>query len=369
MKYVAVSDTHLGQQGTDGSGQVSLLSSKVSNNKINDLSRIIKDFAGGDQVTLVGVGDIMDLSLSYMKDAMVDLNDLISSLNVNEFIYVPGNHDHHIWSIHCENMRVVSQLKRGAHPMEGSIYKATPVSGEYSDIFTIFLQKPTTIAYPTYQIPNKSIYFTHGHLFGGLYTFTSDVFAPFMENKVDHEKTVATINVALIEFIYWLLGETGAGMGADGIMEAIYADSQKGKKSLLYNALKSAIEIIMPKSFIWGFPDKWEKIIVRWVGTKIIDNFVKEPKPITSMDRYMDANENQDLAREWASKTKLDKRGTIITGHTHNGYSEESNKYIDIFNLGSWLITPTDPEPDCKVLLIVPDGITQGIDKFELIDV
>jgi len=72
--------------------------------------------------------------------------------------------------------------------------------------------------------------FRSRHLFGGIYTWLSQILQKRLV-RFPPERVAATVNLSLIEFIYWLLGETGEGMGADGLVETIYTDLQKGNTS------------------------------------------------------------------------------------------------------------------------------------------
>jgi hypothetical protein len=82
----------------------------------------------------------------------------------------------------------------------------------------------------TANLKDVLFYVTHGHLFGGLYTWLSQILQKRLV-RFPPERVAATVNLSLIEFIYWLLGETGEGMGADGLIETIYTDIQKGNTS------------------------------------------------------------------------------------------------------------------------------------------
>ena len=361
MKYIALSDLHLGQTGEDRLGEFSLLSCGAKNSraelKIEQLGDTIRDFAGSSPVSMILVGDVLDLSLSYIRNAMKDFQDLLARLPaIHELVYVVGNHDHHIWTMHCEYKDVIMRMYNGLLPNKGSVYQRTGIHGDRFELMEKLLNNPKAfIAYPTYKLPNSSVYFTHGHLFGGLYTFLSDILKPFLPENLPHADVTATVNVAVIEFIYWLIGETGHGMGAEGIMEAIYMDFQKGKKSLIYKALESAADVLLKDGVVKCFPDSWERTIAKWVARRIIDKTVKEPKPITSMDRLIPSETSRTRASEWVKNT-IQEKPKLVVGHTHvsDHFVDES---MELFNLGSWLVGPNEPEPDSNVLLIEDNNL------------
>jgi UDP-2,3-diacylglucosamine pyrophosphatase LpxH len=333
---------------------------------VDKLSKVISDFAGNSPVSLICVGDTLDLTLSYVETCVTEFVKLLEKLpKFHNIIYVVGNHDHHIWTMHSEYNNITSRLLKGMIPNKGGIYQNTGVRGEQFQLFEALLNGPSVIlAYPMFKLPESYVYFTHGHLFGDIYTFISDVLAPFIPKDLPHVKIASTLNVAVIEFIYWLIGETGEGMGSDGIMEAIYADSQKGKKSLLNEALNSAVKVLLPNGIIKGFPDSWERSIAKWIGKNMINEYVKEPRPITALDRHMPSETSRKLAQDWINKTidlANEKNGIkLVCGHTHiSDRFVVPDKQIEIINLGGWLIDACDLSPDTNVLLI--DG-----DKLEL---
>lgn len=354
MKTIAISDAHLGQFGTDNSGYYSLLSSRcqepAAKAKLAAFVRAVNTFAGNEKITLIGVGDILDLSLSFLGDALADLSQLLELLPcVHTFDYVIGNHDHHIWTMECERKRTATAMIQGKLPLANSIYY--PFSDETGTLMSSFLGQNTRIRLHYPSLHRDNITFTHGHLFGGLYTFVSDVLAPFLPVGKSYEEIAATVNTPLLEFIYWQIGEAGFGMGADGVAEAIFADVAKGNKSLLHDALDSAVEVLLPKGIIFGFPDSWERALARWIGRNIIKYYVKEQEPLSSVDRFQEVDKTRKRANEWLSKTKSG-ASLIVSGHTHVIDDGNVAGMSNTLNLGSWLVEPGRPEPDSCILFI-----------------
>ena len=120
-KIVAISDLHLGQTGSDKLGQYSLLSSRAPGNMVDVFASAVAGYAGAERFTLLIAGDGLDLSVSYAEDALADLRDLLAALAragacPHEIVYVIGNHDHHLWSLHSEDKRLLSSLRAGRVP-------------------------------------------------------------------------------------------------------------------------------------------------------------------------------------------------------------------------------------------------------------
>ncbi len=87
-KYVLISDLHLGQNGGDKKGQYSVLSKPAPGSPADQahhmrdvterLAAKVETFAAGDKnLTLIVAGDLLDLSLAYLGDALTDLGALL----------------------------------------------------------------------------------------------------------------------------------------------------------------------------------------------------------------------------------------------------------------------------------------------------
>lgn len=374
MKKIIMSDLHLGQNGLDGSGNYSLLSDipshlykekEKADAKMNILKSRVKLFAGKDPIALICCGDTLDLSLAYFDQAYHDLEYLLKNIpSITSLVLVVGNHDHHLWTMHCEYKNIIAPLMHGNSLCRAGIYQPTQ-----GDVFELFEKNLSgrlgrdimvDIAYPSYsfQIEDETFYCTHGHLFGGLYNLVSRIMSIFLEEEVDEGKH-ATMNVALIELIYWLCGETGEGMGANGIIEALHADAEKGDDSLIKQIVSKGVDEILPEGIIRGIPDSWERNFVKWAIGKFVDKTLEEkPAIVISKDRYEDPAQTIKRVEGWMTsilKINKEEKLSFIFGHTHrSGMANIGNVYV--YNLGSWLVESKDDDPDTEILTIGDDG-------------
>lgn len=386
-KIVAISDTHLGQYGADAMGQFSLLSTRVEDNLVPNFARAVEEFAGGDRVNLVVVGDFLDLSLSYMEDALTDLRELLRQVSVDQIIYVIGNHDNVLWSLHCEEKNLLGSLRLGrvpaadpARPGGKGLYKITPCTGEP---FTLlqplvdqvygFREVPITIAYPSYTVQtedNTLLYFTHGHLIGGLYTLLSDI----LETKLamfPRERVAATVNQPLIGLIYWLIGEMGEGLGIDGLIERVYTDIQKGDGHETRELIQRVADKLLVHGIVPGAPDRLERWLVVRIAMYLLRKKLPPSQVGASTDRYVEVEQTEAELLEWIKhvpqlRTRLEDRSHlthVITGHTHVPYQ---HLYPDTtmtgWNLGSWLVEPHHEPPRTGFLGIQRDGEVAWVD-------
>lgn len=378
-KIVAISDLHLGQNGVDGLGQYSLLSTRVSQNLVQPLVQAVASFADNDPVTLVVAGDFLDLAIAYAEDALADLRALLGAfvgvVRFEEIVYVVGNHDHHLWSQHSEDKRILAPLRDGRVPSHGdaarakAAYQVTLPDGEPFGLLQPLVdrifgsggaQPQITIAYPSYSRwldqDGTRLYVTHGHLFGGLYTEVSSL----LENKLaglPFAQVAATVNQPVIEFIYWLLGETGEGLGADGLVEAIYTDVQRGTLSQVRGIVARIVDQILPHGVLWRVLGHWErKIVVDAVMTELA-KIVLSPRSAssTSADRFADLETTRAGLRAWLFDTidDLKRRTIVLYGHTHvwDDY-EVPDSAIHSWNLSTWLVEPDHPPPRTGFLAI-----------------
>jgi hypothetical protein len=383
-KIVAISDPHLGQNGLDKLGQYSLLSTKAPQNLVAQFAQAVATFAAGDPITLLVAGDFLDLSLAYAEDALADLRDLLQASNaarVSEIIYTVGNHDQHLWSLHSEDEHLLKALRAGRVPVNGdrpgakALYQITGVEGEpfgllqplVSQIFGSAVPQ-ITIAYPSYVRDlgsSTKLYVTHGHLFGGLYTELSNL----VKNKLadlPHARVVATVNQPLVEFIYWLLGETGEGIGADGLVEEIYTDIQKGTLSRVRGLVAELVEQILPHGVLWRVIGGLERRIVVDAVMAELAKVLLSPgaSENASADRFADLQTTRAGLAAWleAVNWPKDQSTIVLYGHTHvwDDYPIPGTA-AHSWNLCTWLVEPDHPQPKTGFLGI--DGaIARWID-------
>ena len=305
-KIVAISDLHLGQNGTDKLGQYSLLSTRVTGNLVSAFADAVDVFSAKKPYTLLVAGDFLDLSIAFAEEAFADLHELLVELPLPaELVYVIGNHDHHLWSLHSEDKRLLAPLRAGSLPSPKGMYQVTPRNGEGFAILQPFVdgicgrgRVKVTAAYPSYerQIGSTLLYVTHGHLFGGLYTELSDLLAPRLAD-LPPDRVAATVNHPIIELIYWQLGEAGEGLGADGLVEEIYTDIQKGKLSKVRPIVEALVMQVLPHGVLW-----------RVIGDLRAKDRCRRPHGRACQRAFVPAGGGERLARS-SRRPRVDARG------------------------------------------------------------
>jgi len=377
-----VSDLHLGQKGIDDWGQRSLLSQAVSNPgvKVGALKSRIDALTGGNPYTLVLAGDALDLSLAYLRDALQDMVEILKVLAPEEVIWVIGNHDHHLFMLESEKRRSLDHLAAGRYPEAGGLYRGLdgpiPLTVLQALFSTEGVKAPVLIAYPTLKIElddkdgaKVPVFVNHGHLFGGLYTLMTDLIRHKLKGW-SRERVAATVNAPLIEFIYWLLGETGEGFGADGLVEQIYMEAKAGKTGQVEPLIGNAVERLLPEGIIRGVPDAWERSAVKALLLDLVKRAVESERGQAgaSSDRHEDPAETRRRLDDWMGETGIDrdKRGIFVYGHTHVADRHVVFPSVTCYNLGSWLQERGEGDPDAMLLYLeeTPAGLAQTFERI-----
>jgi UDP-2,3-diacylglucosamine pyrophosphatase LpxH len=179
--YVVLSDMHFG----------------VSESTANDLkllkrvSEFLQDLSKGGPIQIIFSGDLLDLNLSTYTHAVEGARGIVGlrrflqllhepvagqSLQVEKFVYLPGNHDYRIWdwlSTRQACMDVLAggrSLRNVVHPLTRGKWQ-----GRDSCIAGVFpgdWRDRVLVEYPDHEIATDSglLLITHGHYFDPLQT-------------------------------------------------------------------------------------------------------------------------------------------------------------------------------------------------------
>lgn len=167
---VAISDLHLG-------APASYLAVRSVRSRLFDTIRGLSD---GYLDLLVLVGDVIDLTVGRAPEPWVIarefFKELADSVPMGGLVYVPGNHDHHVWVMlaeYQELLRKIGELKRppmgavghgGPQPVAGTAY---PYWTPLHNLFETSFQRKVVFAYPFHMElhGDTRFVFHHGHFF------------------------------------------------------------------------------------------------------------------------------------------------------------------------------------------------------------
>jgi UDP-2,3-diacylglucosamine pyrophosphatase LpxH len=379
IRYACISDTHLGDDA-------SLLTNIVNGEP--DLSTAsptlialvdcLRDVIGGDRPTLLMAGDILELALAKTDTASMAFErffELIMPKDetkrlFDKVIYLPGNHDHHLWEIARETQYVNLIKNLGSDVGLPTPWHKTRMLFDAGDATpSYFLNNlisghmklsgiDITVAYPNYGILSpdgrRCAVVHHGHYVEAAYYLVSTLKTwlfpgsrlPVTVNELEAE------NFAWIDFFWSALGRSGDA-GTD--VERIYRKlgDRKELKKLINNLMDSLVKHFGMKSKIG---DKIEAAVLKSFSGAIADL-------IMSMERKQGEDELSDDAtkgfkrytrRQIMNQLEEDLKGgpmprdfKVIFGHTHKPFQEEMriknlpqgvNNVFDVYNTGGWVV-------------------------------
>jgi Calcineurin-like phosphoesterase len=369
VKIAIVSDIHLGDPGC------SLLGERGVSPRFGRFAAVVKEFTGGKPLDyLVLDGDILDFSISPFHETLTTARPFFQKLKsariAKELVYVPGNHDKHIWDAvewqtnvtrRLENRDDARPFKRtqpglidlvNNTPLELPGVSRDPDTGLYGDIFLKGLFKkntiplPITVVYPNLYIDTNDglVLVTHGHMLDLAWTLLSELLRDYFPGKVGIRE-LEEWNVPITSMICTSIGQGGK------VSELIYGIQKQAKKGKS-KKLKKVLDEVLPRV---------EKIIdLPWYAEAVDDILLaglRKAAPSiaesTEAARYdKEFFERRDVRRRFrrfyaasarqAEETwELDPPSHVIFGHTHEAIPARkplvTKKGLPLYNCGGWL--------------------------------
>jgi UDP-2,3-diacylglucosamine pyrophosphatase LpxH len=298
-----MSDIHLGEDGC-------LFNDKnILNEFKNNISLEAKC---GTVDELIILGDLFDLSLASYEKVYEKAGEFFKEIeeieNLNNIVFVPGNHDHHMWTSIIEDEQIIKKIKNGNIPAK-NLQRVDLTYGEKENTFLSgFLKgssKKLLVTYPNlFRDAGGILYFMHhGHLLDRIFTPANTVIKPESLQELE------AFNASWIEGIWYHLGQ------AERLGEMV----NKGYKEFL--GMKTIIENYLEK-----FQIKGKTVSTRLRGMKT-DSLTYE------ISEYLDDSIG------WYKNTLFTPM-SFIFGHTHK--KSEGNvlniksRDIKIYNTGAW---------------------------------
>ncbi len=397
IRYVCVSDLHFGAENsiltklTEGeltadvvhpspvlSGLMACLTELVAANE--DASR---------KPTLILCGDILELALTTDDLALMVFERFLdlafppagAGLFDDTILFVPGNHDHHLWEgarerQYAQYLTTVPAGERINPPWHTTrlLAESDPQPVESELLTTVIRRHPqcqgvtVRAVYPNLGLVtpdgNRAVVFHHGHFVESIYRLMSSmkdlIFPgrPQPQNVWDWEAE----NFAWIDFFWSTLGRSG-DVGAD--VGLIY-DMLQSPKDIQHLADNMASGIAARS----GGP-AWRRGAERWVlrrGLSTVAGRVAASErrtpaqPLkssseTGLRQYLEGPVRSQLAGE--TNGALPPDVTFVFGHTHKPFagSRQVDGYarpVTVFNTGGWVVDTvvTEPLQGASVILV-----------------
>jgi len=384
VRYVCLSDLHLGEadsvltplkpdsHDTDTSVAGPLLEALVA-----CIEHTVSGNRGNRRPILILNGDALELAFGTFNQALTHFERLATLLLDRELVeravYIPGNHDHHIWEVARETQYAEAVI---GQPFEESLPPLRHVTSlRLEEAVPAYLlnkiirkihppHEPddpgheVLVVYPNLAIldeaADRCILFHHGHYVEPLYHAFSklrrwlfpDRPLPETVDEIEEE------NFAWIEFVWSLLGRSG-GAGAD--MRTLFRMLRDAKEFAAFRddlAHRVAVSADIP----WVPGDMLERFVVKrainWVGPKLSGErsrrqVVHSPEVRRGIERYLFGPAYRQL-REEVGRVPGDL--TFVFGHTHKPYEAvladpAGGGEVKVYNTGGWPIDSMEPSP------------------------
>jgi len=381
MKAAVLSDTHLGDPESG-------LAYGAENRNYELLRNAIREKTGNGPLDyLILAGDILDFSIASFEEACDAARPFFLALQhdklAKHIVYIPGNHDKHIWDAVEWEVNVIRRLKKFRNPR--SFRRTQPacidmVDGKFllpginedkdtGRWGTLFLEGlfnghkeeeiiPIYFAYPNLYIrtPSGNFLVTHGHMLELAWVLLSEMFSEVKELKEQQPMSLAHLeefNVPLTSMICTGVGQAGevSKVGCTIMQEAKRSETGKLREVLDTGVVRLAeiLNLDWCKTFVLN---RFKSAIISTVktsaaDTRYNDEFLKDPQVRKRFAAFFTAS----CAQACAIFT-MDPPRKIIFGHTHIAHSEKEPFSIDrkthglpdlpvesvqLFNSGGWL--------------------------------
>lgn len=383
IAYVCLSDMHLGEEDSvltnlkQGSSDIDTRQpSAVLRQLVKCLKFLISRNPENMKPRLILNGDILELALCTTGEAAAAFDRFIelvmkkgSELFDNRIIYIPGNHDHHLWETASETQYVSyirnSKKKHVDDPwhVTNMFVDKTPRPVE-STLLTALVQRRfpevvIEVAYPNFGLLNQDgsrcVAFHHGHFIDPLYRLITTLRTLAFANRREPSTIwgIEAENFAWIDFFWSMLGRSG-GAGRD--IELVYEKMQDPEqfKAFLYDLIDNlARKYDLPG---WDPATKWT--LKRMADLLLAKRAVilerrdvtcpLSPKIEEGLKWYVNGCLREQILGERTGN--MPSQVTFAFGHTHKPFAQDlqtgqTPQWIDVYNTGGWVVESTDPYP------------------------
>jgi len=387
IRYVCLSDTHFGEEDSlltnlkTASTDIDFAKpSPVLEQLVACLRNLIEQNEKPQKPILVLNGDILELALSTTNEAAMVFERFMELIMppggelFQRIIYIPGNHDHHLWETARETQYVdyLSGIKS-----QGLLQKPWHTTNLFTELTersvpSFFLTrlvrrydhlKDFTIEtiYPNLGLVDearrKCVIFHHGHFTEPLYTLMTFLRTLIFEGSQPPEAIwdLEEENFAWIDFFWSTMGRSGeAGRSIELIYEKLHDKDQL--KKLLHNLAGNLAQ----RYDLPGWGDWMEAKILKWAFDLIVEKFFGLERAYTNKPlspdtekglwKYMNLYVYNQIQSELAAG-KFDKlETTFVFGHTHKPFAEDINfqnfnGWVNVYNTGGWVVETVTPQP------------------------
>jgi UDP-2,3-diacylglucosamine pyrophosphatase LpxH len=402
MKMAIISDAHLGDPGCK------LIAKGALTPTYDVMQTEIKKFTGGAPLDyFVLNGDTLDFSVNAFevscKIAKPFFREIAKNNLAKEIVYIPGNHDKHIWDAVEWETNIIERLKKHDDPRKfrraqiGLIDYAkgyldlpgvTILKGpkRYGTLFLEGLFDKSNVlqidvVYPNLFIktPTDTYLITHGHMLELAWVLLSELLGGLP--KISPTPDVAQLeeyNIPLTSMIC-----TGVGQG--GAVSEHFCDIQHEVKNRKTTELKKTLQHATPKLKAL-LELSWYKEILNDMLLYCVKKVILSKASGIKDSRYDEAFfENETVKKRFlrfyeaactqaTDKLKIAPPWKIIFGHTHYPFSSTKPLVITkdilpqltvekviLYNAGGWLKKEANGAKGAEVFFLDDSGTLSSV--------
>jgi len=383
IRYIALSDLHLGAENSiltrlrpESTLADPVRPSPVLTSLAECLRVLVAGNSDGSLPTLIADGDLVELALaspSFSLPVVAQFAGALAGRDAvvhDEVIFVPGNHDHHLWEMSRE--RAVEEFLKSGGRLEDKplSWHTSPMFLERTPAFRAdfledamgYLGHPrlgVRVAYPDLAIASpdgrRLVLVTHGHYMERVGTLVSALARLFEPSAppLDDVDVIERENWAWVDF-FW--SELAQSSRTGAVVERLYDSMQDTR----------AIETLLG-SLIAGVTRRQNPLLRRiesWGVRRVLGHIIEGRLHERERDRaaeVLDAGSRKGLAayldavrhslQRQVDGGELPLDVSVITGHTHKPFSERWDDPgwpgggLRVFNCGGWVVDRVEPQP------------------------
>ena len=382
VRYIILSDLHFGAENSilTRLRQGTTLAdthhpSPVMTALVDCLRTIVAGNRAGELPTMIAAGDLVELALASPSLSLPVVAQFVAALGSgepmvrDEAIFIPGNHDHHLWELGREE--TAQAFLRSGAPLEeapaswhtSSMFPSRPLTYEATYLEDALRRlghehAKVRLVYPDLALTSpdgeRAVLVTHGHYMERVGTLFSamarlfDASAPPLDN-VD---LIESENWAWVDF-FW--GAMGRSTRAGTLIEQLY-DSLQDPRAIQAMLGGLAASVTKRQSPLFGKVESWA--IRRVVGRLVAGRLHERERGQTG--EVLGEGSRQGLAayfaamrhtfgKQWDGPPPGDV--SIVVGHTHKPFSEWWDDPawpaggMRVFNCGGWVVDHVVPQP------------------------
>ena len=378
VSYICLSDLHVGEED-------SLLTNPEDASRPSPVLRCLAECLaeilrhnqpGAPKPALVLAGDVLELALCPTQQALLAFEQFLRAMMpanselFGEIIYVPGNHDHHMWqaSREAQYLNYLNRLGSGEaiEPPWDTTKVVMDLAGKdrlVSGMATAVARRVPHLrergfeiltAYPNFGIQGngRTVVFHHGHFIEPAYCFFSTLASLFFPEQAlpGDVYTLERENSSWIDFFWSTLGSCGR-IGAD--VETIYeASADERRLHSLTDTLAHSIAARYP------VPAWAPRFLREWVLKAALHEAagglakglerrqtgaggVLSPEAAKGLRWYIEGPLGRQLEQETGGRPAS---LAVVLGHTHKPFVECQDGTC-ILNTGGWVVDTPQLQP------------------------